>query len=246
VARQFHHEPVLLEECLSWLELRTDSVVVDGTVGGGGHAEAILERSAPGGRLIALDVDTEALSAAAERLAPFGERVALVHASFRRLRSVLRGLGVAAVDAVLLDLGVSSHQLDTPGRGFRFVDDGAGETPLDMRMDPAEGASAAELLQSASAEELERWFREYADLPGARRLARAIVVARATAPLRTTRDLLDVIRETRVGRGRSRPSALPPTTSWPRSKKGSTAPSSRSDRADDSSSSPTTRPRTAS
>lgn len=202
MSTQFQHEPVLLDECLSWLEIRPDSVVVDGTVGGGGHSAAILERAAPRGRLIALDLDVDALTEAKQRLAPYGERARLVHASFRRLTSVLQGLGVEAVDGVLLDLGVSSHQLDTPERGFRFSDERAETVPLDMRMDASSGDTSAELLRTASTEQLEAWFREYADLPGARRLARTIVVARERAPLRTARDLLDVIREARVGRGR--------------------------------------------
>jgi 16S rRNA (cytosine1402-N4)-methyltransferase len=193
---------VLLEESLEWLALQPRSLVVDGTVGGAGHADAILARSAPDGRLIGLDRDREALAAAASRLARYGERVQLVHASFRDLRAVLDELGIDRVDGVLLDLGVSSHQLDTPARGFRFAADGAESTPLDMRMDAGAGPDAAELLRTASAEELEDWLRRYADLPGARRLARALVAARESAPLRTAADLVRVIREARVGGGR--------------------------------------------
>jgi 16S rRNA (cytosine1402-N4)-methyltransferase len=193
---------VLLEESLEWLALQPRSLVVDGTVGGAGHADAILARSAPDGRLIGLDRDREALAAAASRLARYGERVQLVHASFRDLRAVLDELGIDRVDGVLLDLGVSSHQLDTPARGFRFAADGAESTPLDMRMDAGAGPDAAELLRTASAEELEDWLRRYADLPGARRLARALVTARKSAPLRTAADLVRVIREARVGGGR--------------------------------------------
>jgi 16S rRNA (cytosine1402-N4)-methyltransferase len=202
VAIDFAHAPVLLEESLDWLALDHSSLVVDGTVGGAGHAQAILERSAPGGRLIGLDRDRDALGAAAHRLAGFGERVRLVHASFRDLREVLAGLGIERVDGVLLDLGVSSHQLDTPARGFRFGADTAAETPLDMRMDAGAGPDAAELLRSASAEQLEDWLRRYADLPGARRLARALVAARERAPLRTAGDLRRVIGEARIGGGR--------------------------------------------
>jgi 16S rRNA (cytosine1402-N4)-methyltransferase len=176
--------------------------VVDGTVGGGGHALAILERTAPDGRLVGLDVDVEALRAAQDRLGSYGDRLRLVRSSFRKLTAVLEELCISAVDAVLLDLGVSSHQLDTPERGFRFAADGAAETPLDMRMDPDAATTAADLLARARPEELERWFREYADLPGARRLARAIADARVRAPLRTARDLLEVVRAARVGGGR--------------------------------------------
>jgi 16S rRNA (cytosine1402-N4)-methyltransferase len=202
VVTEFAHAPVLLEESLEWLALQPRSLVVDGTVGGAGHADAILARSAPDGRLIGLDRDREALAAAASRLARYGERVQLVHASFRDLRAVLDELGIDRVDGVLLDLGVSSHQLDTPARGFRFAADGAESTPLDMRMDAGAGPDAAELLRTASAEELEDWLRRYADLPGARRLARALVAARESAPLRTAADLARVIREARVGGGR--------------------------------------------
>jgi 16S rRNA (cytosine1402-N4)-methyltransferase len=202
VATQFAHRPVLLEKSLSLLELRPNSVILDGTVGGGGHAAAILERTVPEGRVIGLDCDPQALEAAKRRLTPFGARVQLVRASFRHLREVLAEAGVPRVDGVLLDLGVSSPQLDDPQRGFRFAAETADATALDMRMDPDARITAAELLLLASAEELTTWFREYGDLPGARRLARAIVAARERAPLRTTRDLLNVIEAARVGRGR--------------------------------------------
>ena len=202
VASPFTHQPVLLDEALEWLALRPGAVVVDGTVGAGGHAAGILERTAPGGRLIAFDVDPEALAAARERLSGFGARVRFEHASFRALGAALARQGIDAVDAVLLDLGVSSPQLDHAHRGFRFGADTAGQTPLDMRMDPTAGRSAAALLAEADAEELASWFRDYADLPGARRLARAIVAARERAPLATAADLLRVIGESGVGRGR--------------------------------------------
>jgi 16S rRNA (cytosine1402-N4)-methyltransferase len=191
-----------LEESLALLELRPDAVVVDGTLGAGGHAAAILERIAPGGHLIALDVDDEALATAGRRLRPYADRAHLVHASFRHLRRVLEAQGIDAVDGVLLDLGVSSMQLDQPGRGFRFAEASADETPLDMRMDRRDPRTAADLLASASVPELERWLREYGELPGAGRLARAIGRAREERPLRTTRDLLDVIDAAGVGRGR--------------------------------------------
>ena len=199
---EFAHAPVLLEESLEWLALRPRSLVVDGTVGGAGHADAILARSAPDGRLIGLDRDEDAIDAARRRLARYGDRVQLVHASFRDLGTVLAELGIDRVDGVLLDLGVSSHQLDTPARGFRFAAETAERTPLDMRMDRSAGPDAAELLRSASAEQIEEWLRRYADLPGARRLARALVAARERAPLRTAADLVRVIREARVGGGR--------------------------------------------
>ena len=202
MATQFDHRSVLLEKSLSLLELQSNSVVVDGTVGGGGHAAAILERTAPHGRLIGLDRDPRALDAARSRLAAYGERARLFHASFRELRRVLDEAGEALVDGVLLDLGVSSPQIDDPERGFRFSADTADATPLDMRMDPDAAVTAAALLRTASPEQLAGWFREYGDLRGARRLAREIVSARRTAPLRTAGDLRRVIAAAGVGGGR--------------------------------------------
>jgi 16S rRNA (cytosine1402-N4)-methyltransferase len=187
------HEPVLLEECLRLLDVRPGILVLDGTLGLGGHAEAILQRSSPDGTLIGLDVDPDALERARRRLAPFGERVTLVHASFRRLGAVLDELGIAAVDGLLLDLGVSSLQLDEPSRGFRFADATAEETPLDMRMDPTLPGAAAELLAGASEQALTDLLRRYGELPGAARLARAIVAARRERPLRTAADLLALV-----------------------------------------------------
>jgi 16S rRNA (cytosine1402-N4)-methyltransferase len=185
------------------MALHPGAVVVDGTVGGGGHAAAVLERTAPDGRLIGLDMDDHALEAARQRLLPFGDRVRLRHASFRTLGSVLAREGTPRVDAVLLDLGVSSHQLDVPERGFRFAAATAGETPLDMRMDPTAGVTAAEILNTRSAAELEAIFRSGAELPGAARLARRLVAARERgAPLATSRDLLREIEAAHVGGGR--------------------------------------------
>jgi 16S rRNA (cytosine1402-N4)-methyltransferase len=198
------HEPVLLDECLADLGPGglPGALVVDGTLGDGGHAEAILERTAPSGRLVGLDRDGEALARASARLARFGERALLVHASFADLAEVLAERALGPVDAVLLDLGVSSRQLDAAERGFRFAEASADETPLDMRMDPSSGSSAAELLRDADEATLAHWFRAYGELPGAGRLARAIVEERRRRPLRTAADLLRLVRATGVGRGR--------------------------------------------
>jgi len=203
MASSFAHHPVLLAESLAQLDLQPHSVVVDGTVGGGGHASAILERTAPDGVLIALDRDAEALEAAGRTLEPFGARVHLIHASFRYLGRVLDQLGLPGVDGVLLDLGVSSPQLDRSERGFRFGSEQAANTPLDMRMDRRDPHSAADLLVSLSEAELTRCFRDYGELPGAHRLARAVVEARdrGEAP-RTAAELLALIESARVGRGR--------------------------------------------
>jgi len=199
---EFSHRPALLEECLAALELQPGAIVVDGTVGGGGHAAAILERTAPDGRLIGLDLDGEAIRESQQRLESFGDRVTLNQESFRNLDAVLAHLEVPQVDAVLLDLGVSSHQLDSPKRGFRFATETAAETPRDMRMDQQSGTTAADLLRRARPEQLEKWFSDYADLPKAKKLARLIVAARQRAPLRTASDLRKVIAEARIGRGR--------------------------------------------
>jgi 16S rRNA (cytosine1402-N4)-methyltransferase len=202
VANAFDHQPVLLEESITHLAVQPGSVVVDGTLGGGGHAAAVLEKSAPDGILIGLDLDAEALAAAALRLAPFEDRVHLVHESFRHIERALASLEIDGVDAVFLDLGVSSHQLDSAARGFRFAEAASEETPLDMRMNPEQGVTAAELLSRASAAELQLWFQNYGELPGSRRLAAAIVESRREAPLRTSADLLRVIRRARIGGGR--------------------------------------------
>ena len=196
------HQPVLIAQCLALLDVTPGQLVVDATLGDGGHAEAILERSAPDGRLIGLDRDRDAIRSAGARLLRFGARVRLEHASFRELSAVLERLAVHSVDAVLFDLGVSSRQLDTPARGFRFSEATAAATPLDMRMDTGSGRTAAALLAEASEAELETWLREYGELPGARRLARALVEWRRSQPIRTTADLLAVIAAARVGGGR--------------------------------------------
>jgi 16S rRNA (cytosine1402-N4)-methyltransferase len=198
----FRHRPVLLHESIHNLNLSAGSITVDGTVGGGGHAAAILEASAPDGVLIGLDLDPEARAAAASNLASFGDRVKLVSASFRDVEDVLARLGIEAVDGILLDLGVSSHQIDTTARGFRFQEAENDPAPLDMRMDPENPTTAASLLRSASAKELQTLFQEYGELPGSKRLATAIVETRDKEPIETTADLLRVIRDARIGGGR--------------------------------------------
>jgi len=199
---EFSHRPALLEECLNALDLRPGSIVVDGTVGGGGHAAAILERTAPAGRLIGLDLDADAIRESTKRLERFGDRFTLIQESFRNLGEVVTRCEGPRIDAVLLDLGVSSHQLDSPERGFRFASETADVTPLDMRMDQRSGTTAADLLRRASPNQLEKWFRDHADLPGARKLAHAIVDARRSAPLRTAADLRAVVTRAGIGRGR--------------------------------------------
>lgn len=179
------HVPVMTREVVESLRCRAGALYVDGTVGGGGHAEAILRSSAPDGFLIGIDTDEEALEAAAKRLAPFSGRTVLVRGNFADMDTMLIGMNIEMVDGILLDLGVSSHQLDTAGRGFSFSLD----APLDMRMDRSRGRSAYDLVQTLPEEELERIIRRFGEERMARRIARTIVEGRAVAPIRTTADL---------------------------------------------------------
>jgi len=187
----FRHEPVLLHEVLELLHLAHGAYVVDGTVGGGGHSFHILEAIAPNGHLLGLDRDTRALNAAAQRLSPFGERVTLRQANFSEIGAVLKQEGVAGCDAVLLDLGVSSHQLDSAERGFSFQHD----APLDMRMNQSEGITAQEVVNEYSPAELVRIFREYGEERWAKRIARRIEHVRSATPLHTTLELAELIRD---------------------------------------------------
>jgi len=159
---------------------------VDATVGAGGHAEAILERAAPGGRLIGMDRDHQALAAAADRLARFGPAVTLVHGNFTALREALTARGVGAVDGIVMDLGISSLQLGDPERGFSFQVAG----PLDMRMDRSQPETAADLVNRLSEEQIRQMLRDYGQERWAGRIARRIV---RTRPLQTTTDLADVV-----------------------------------------------------
>ena len=197
-----YHTPILVEEVLHYMAPQDKRLIVDGTLGDGGHTEAILKNSPC--QVLGLDRDPEALEAASGQLAEFGERVRVVHASFRGISRALADLEIQAVDGVLFDLGVSSHQLDQRARGFRFSGSKAEAeaTALDMRMDPTQSGTAADLLRRSSERELQRIFQEYGELPGSKRLARAIVESRKERPLETTADLLAVIRDARVGGGR--------------------------------------------
>jgi 16S rRNA (cytosine1402-N4)-methyltransferase len=169
---------------------------VDATLGGGGHAERILELSAPDGVLLGIDADPAAIDAGRARLAPFGDRVILANAFFDDLARLAAEAGLAAVDGILLDLGVSSPQLDTGERGFSFRQD----APLDMRLGPAAGGTAADLVNSLPAADLQRIFRDFGEERYAGRIARSIVATRARTPIRTTGQLADLV-------GRARPRA---------------------------------------
>ena len=186
---EFHHVSVLLEECVTGLNIRPEGIYVDGTLGGAGHSCRIAEGLTTG-RLIGIDRDPVALKAAGERLAPYGDRVTLVHSNFCRMASVLEGLGISGVDGILLDLGVSSPQLDDGQRGFSYMAD----APLDMRMDGGDALTADTVVNTWSYEELKKILYEYGEERYAPAIASAIVRRRETAPIRTTLELVDVIR----------------------------------------------------
>lgn len=199
---RFHHVPVMLDETLTQLDIRPGATVVDGTLGGGGHAQALLEQAGPEGLLIGVDLDASSIEAATKALAKHADRVRLRQGSFQDLETIVHELGFNTVDAVLLDLGVSSHQIDTPERGFRFANEDAENTPLDMRMSQQTERTAAQLLRDASSAELEGWFRDYGELRGARKLARTIERTRQARPFETAADLLRAVHESRIGGGR--------------------------------------------
>jgi 16S rRNA (cytosine1402-N4)-methyltransferase len=189
IAQDSGHSPVLLEEAMEFLAPSSGGIYCDATVGLGGHAAAILERSSPDGRLVGIDRDREAIERARARLAPFGERVTLAHARFGALRSALENAGAQRVDGCLVDLGVSSMQLDRSERGFSFRHDG----PLDMRMDQSQGETASDFLRRADEDEIERILRDLGEERFARKIARTIVEARGSEDLSTTGALSKLI-----------------------------------------------------
>ena len=184
---EFHHVSVLLEECIDGLNIKPDGIYVDGTLGGAGHSSRIAAKLTTG-RLIGIDRDEIALDAAARRLEPYKDRVTLVHSNFCEIVSVLKQLHIDGVDGVLLDLGVSSPQLDDGSRGFSYMAD----APLDMRMSQ-QGETAADLVNTESREELARILRDYGEEPFAWQIAGRIVEARETAPIETTLQLADIV-----------------------------------------------------
>jgi len=198
--RLSYHVPALLTETLEYLAPQPGQVFVDATVGGGGHARAIAERVRPGGRIVGIDRDPDALAEAGRVLAPFGDTITLVGARFDALSAVLDKLGIAAVNGVLFDFGVSSHQLDVPMRGFSFKDP---QAPLDMRMNPAGGgATAADLLNTLSERELSTLIRDNSDEKWAARIARFAVERRAQAPYRTVGQLVETVHAAMPARAR--------------------------------------------
>jgi len=187
---EFHHQPVLFHETLEALAIKPDGTYVDCTVGGAGHAAGIAERLGPAGRLIGFDQDDNALKAAGERLAPFGHRVQLIKTNFAAIADVIGRLGAGPVDGILMDIGVSSHQLDEAERGFSFHQD----APLDMRMDRENPVSAATVVGEWSEEEIARILWEYGEERWGRRIAQFIVKARKQQPIRTTGQLVEIIK----------------------------------------------------
>ncbi len=199
---EYGHQPVLLREVVAYLNPQPGGLFIDGTLGAGGHAAAILEATGPTGRLLGFDRDPSALAFAAQRLAPFGERLVPVDQSYAEMGRVAPEWGFHHVDGILLDLGLSSRQLEEGNRGFSFLKDG----PLDMRFDPRTGETAADLINNLSAEELADIFRRYGEESLSWRIARLIINNR---PLHTTTELAHLI-EGETGR-RGRPGRHPAT-----------------------------------
>ena len=188
---EFKHESVLLEEVIRGLNIKPWGIYVDGTLGGGGHSYRIAEKLTEGGRLIGIDQDRDALQAAGQRLAPFEDRVTLVHDNYEHMGRVLSDLRIDKIDGILLDLGVSSYQLDNPERGFSYNTD----APLDMRMDRDDNAlTAREIVNTWPAEELANILRDYGEERYARAIAANIVKEREKQPLETTGQLSEIVR----------------------------------------------------
>ena len=186
---EYTHKPVLLDACIQALNIRPDGVYVDGTLGRAGHSLEIARRLTTG-RLICIDRDQAAIDAAQVRLAPYLDRVTLVHSNFSELKEVLSAAGVSGADGMLFDLGVSSPQLDDASRGFSYMQD----APLDMRMDTAAPLTAYEVVNTWPQEELRRILYEYGEERYAPAIAKAIVRARETAPVKTTLELVEIIK----------------------------------------------------
>ena len=187
---EFQHKSVLLQECIDALNIRPDGIYLDGTLGGAGHSSQIARRLTEGGRLIGVDRDRTALAAAKERLAPYADRVTLVHSNFAEIDAILDSLGIPAVDGMLFDLGVSSPQLDDASRGFSYMAD----APLDMRMDKDDALTAGAVVNTRPQGELRRILYDYGEERYAPQIAAAICRAREKAPVETTLELVDIIR----------------------------------------------------
>ena len=186
----FSHKSVLLNETIEGLKIKPDGVYVDGTLGGGGHSFEIVARLNEKGRLVGIDQDEAAIEAAGNRLSEFGSRVTIVRSNYRNTKSVLASLGITGIDGMMLDLGVSSYQLDTEERGFSYRFD----TPLDMRMDQRQSLTAKNIVNEYSETELFHVIRDYGEDKFAKNIARHIVKARETKTIETTGELNEIIR----------------------------------------------------
>jgi 16S rRNA (cytosine1402-N4)-methyltransferase len=189
-AMEFEHRTVLLDRTIEYLKVVPDGVYVDCTLGGGGHSLEILKKLGERGRLIGIDRDQNAIKAAGERLAPFSDRAVLVHGNFRDIKRIVHGIGITSVDGVVMDLGVSSHQLDQGERGFSYMQD----APLDMRMDRQQSLTAMEVVNTYSEADLARVISGYGEERWARRIAAFIVREREKALIKTTGQLVDIIK----------------------------------------------------
>ncbi len=202
---EFSHVSVLLEETIDSLNIKPDGIYVDGTLGGGGHSLEICKRLGDGGRLIGIDQDMDAIRAATDRLKNYSDKVTIVHSNYQNIDSVLRDLSIGGVDGIVLDLGVSSYQLDNADRGFTYRED----TPLDMRMDQSQPMTAKDIVNEYSEQELFRVIRDYGEDSFAKNIAKHIVKARQDKPIETTGELNDIIRAAipaRVRQGGGHPS----------------------------------------
>lgn len=188
---EFSHFSVLLEECIENLDIKPDGTYVDGTAGGAGHSSKIAERLGEGGLLIPIDQDEDAIAVITKRLAPYGERVKIVRDNFSNIKGVLDGLGIESIDGLLLDLGVSSYQLDTAERGFSYMAD----APLDMRMDNRAARSAYNVINEYSADELKRIIYDFGEERFAPKIVAGIIKAREHSPIQTTGELVEIIKK---------------------------------------------------
>ena len=187
---EFSHQPVLLQETIENLKIKPEGIYVDGTIGGAGHAEEVCKRLSGSGRLIGIDQDADAIEAARSRLIQYKERVTILRGNYCNLTEMLKQEGIQSVDGILLDLGVSSHQLDDAERGFTYRED----VPLDMRMDRRQALSAREVVNDYDEKELYRIIRDYGEERYARNIARHICRARQEQPIATTGQLTEIIR----------------------------------------------------
>ena len=191
MADTFRHIPVLLNETIEGLNIKEDGLYVDGTLGGGGHSEQILRRLGPGGRLIGIDQDRDALAFTGKKLEGCADRLTLIHSNFAYMPMILDELGIKGVDGILLDLGVSSYQLDTAQRGFSDRE----EAPLDMRMDRDQEKTAFDIVNGYTETELYHIIRDYGEEKFAKNIAKHIAAARESEPIRTTTQLAQIVKE---------------------------------------------------